>query len=219
MAQYRPKVSSSSKSGKKFTPQSDNFVEAIRDIGSNSFDSFKNDLLTETPKDFIRQLLGIEKPPTRASGEIHLGQSIEIDKVLESEKEENKILQAQLTHERNLRQNMEQYAARHTQELKLQLKAVHKEVEELAKSTVELAENVKIATMQAPVEAGVYHIVFFEKLLSFIKNFRKKINQANLWLQSSNKKAAKKRSFWGQVSKSGAKRLLSSEDYSQRSAG
>ena len=78
---------------------------------------------------------------------------------------------------------------------------------------------IKIATLQATVEPGVYHIIFFEKLLSFIKSFRKKISQANLWIQSANKKAAKRRTFWGQVAKSGTQRLLSSEDYSQRSAG
>ncbi len=200
-------------------PQSDNFVESMRDIGRETINTLKDDLIKETPKDFIRQLLGLERPKASASGEIQLGQSIEIDQVIESQTEENKSLQTQLIHERTLRQDQEQYSARQTQELKLQLKALQSEVEEVAKSTIQLSQEVKIATIQATVEPGIYHIVFFEKLLSFIKSFRKKINQANLWIQSANKKAAKRRTFWGQVAKSGAQRLLSNEDYSQRSAG
>lgn len=200
-------------------PQSDNFVESMRDIGQGTVATLKDDLVKETSKDFIRQLLGLGRPKTSASGEIQLGQSIEIDQVIESQTEENRALQAQLILERTRRQSQEQYVTRQTQELKLQLKALQSEVEEVAKETVQLSQEIKIATLQTTVEPGVYHIVFFEKLLSLIKSFRKKINQANLWIQSANKKASKRRTFWGQVAKSGAQRLLSNEDYSQRSAG
>lgn len=221
--QYRSNKSTNStgkgRSGKTPMLQSDNFVESMRGIGRGTINTLTDDFIKETPKDFIRQLLGLERPPINASGEIQLGQSIEINQVIESQTEENKSLQAQLVHERKSRQDNEQYTTRQTQELKLQLKALQGETEKIAKSTIQLSQEIKIATIQATVEPGVYHIVFFEKLLSFIKAFRKKINQANLWIQSANKKASKRRTFWGQVSKSGAQRLLSSEDYSQRSAG
>src|SRR3989344_491664 len=219
--QYRSSKPSSQngKGGKTHMPQSDNFVESMHDIGRETINTLKDDLINGTPKDFIRQLLGLERSKASASGDIQLGQSIEIDQVIESQTEENRTLQAQLTFERAQRQYQEQYVPRQTQELKLQLKALQSEVEEVAKETVQLSQEIKIATLQATVEPGVYHIIFFEKLLSFIKSFRKKISQANLWIQSANKKAAKRRTFWGQVAKSGTQRLLSSEDYSQRSAG
>ena len=74
--------------------------------------------------------------------------------------------------------------------------------------------------MQAPANPGVYHIVFFEKLLDFIKTFRRKIENADVWLQSSNKRAEKK-NFWGTFTskKGGTKFLLSQEHYVARSTG
>jgi hypothetical protein len=217
--QYFGGVKPLRKKGNRFMPQSDNFVEAFRDIGDNTVKSIKDDLLFETPKNFINQLFGQEKPKASASGEIMMGGYIEIDSVIESQKEENLSLQRQLTHERNLRQTLEAASAQQTNELKLQLKSLMDETEKVVIETVELSQEIKIATMQAPVNSGIYHIIFFEKLLTFIKQFRKKIHQSSLWLQSQNKIAAKKKTFWGQVGKSGAKRLLSTEDYSQRSAG
>src|SRR3989344_1908364 len=89
----------------------------------------------------------------------------------------------------------------------------------LEQKTESLAEETKIAALQGPVEPGIYHIIFFEKLLDFLKSFSKKIEEASVWLHAVNKRAAKK-NVWGAHYKShGAKYLLSSEHYLQRSAG
>jgi hypothetical protein len=72
--------------------------------------------------------------------------------------------------------------------------------------------------MQAPIEPGVYHLIFFEKLLEFIKSFRKNIGQAKVWLQSSNKRAQKK-NYWASYKKHGGKFLLAADHYVSRSAG
>ena len=199
-------------------PNRDSFVESMRDIEQGGFDSFKNDLVKETSKDFVRQLLGLERAPMSASGELKVGEPLIINKVLEEEKEENKVLRAQVARERSLRQESEAYNSRQTQELKLQLKALTTKAENIVKETIFLSQEVKIAIIQAPVEPGIYHITFFQNLLSFMESFRKKIHEANLWLASA-KKRSRKKTFWGQVSKGGAQRLLSGEDSSQRSAG
>jgi len=61
-------------------------------------------------------------------------------------------------------------------------------------------------------------LIFFEKIIEFIRNFRKNIDSASTWLQSSNKRAEKK-NFWAMYKKKGSSFLLSGESYSQRSAG
>ena len=94
-----------------------------------------------------------------------------------------------------------------TQELKIALHALIEEIKALAENTTELSEEIEIVTMQAPVEPGVYHVIFFEKLLEFIKSFRKKIEDASIWLHASNKRAAKM-NFWGKYKKHGGKFLL-----------
>jgi hypothetical protein len=107
---------------------------------------------------------------------------------------------------------------RRSNELRLQLKAIMQEVVILAGNTQDLGKEVQLAAMQAPIEPGVYHIIFFEKLLEFIKSFRKKIEEASVWLHISNKRAQKK-NFWGRYKQHGAKYLLSGEHYASRSAG
>ena len=67
------------------------------------------------------------------------------------------------------------------------------EVVVLADTTQDLGAEVKVAAMQAPVEPGIYHVIFFEKLLEFVRSFRKKIEEASVWLYASNKRAQKKK--------------------------
>ena len=92
------------------------------------------------------------------------------------------------------------------------------EVVTLAQSTQDLAQEVEIAAIQAPANPGIYHLVFFERLLEFITSFRKKIENAGHWLSAVNKRADKK-NYWSIYKKHGSKFLLSPDHYLQRSAG
>lgn len=215
-----PKNQNSQKGkNKRPQPRTDNVLEALRDIGGSGVKSLKKDLGAGVGQEFVRQLFGVKETPVSASGEIAPGKSLELREVLDVERKENKQLKAQLTQERRLREEEKALFDRKSQELKVELHALIEEVKGLAKSTQDISEEVEIAAMQAPANPGIYHVIFFEKLREFIASFRKKIENASIWLQSYNKRAAKKHSFWGQVSKSGSKRLLSPEDYLQRSAG
>ena len=204
----------------KTPPQNrDNLLEGLRGIGASGLTSLKKDVAQGIPEEFFRQMLGIEKPRARASGDIRPGQSIELTQAIEEQKEENKVLRIKLAQEQRLRSEDKNLFTQRTQELKMELHALSQETVKLAQSTQGLSREVEVAAMQAPANPGVYHINFFEQLRSFIASFRKKIENASLWLQASNNRSAKRRSFWGQVGQSGSKRLLSPEDYLQRSAG
>lgn len=200
----------------KFT---DNFLESLRDLGGGSVDSFKKDVVGGVPGELMRQILGFEKSAARISGELRLGETLDINKALEEGKKENRDLRLQIQLERTLNLEEQALVNNKSQEIRVELSALVEEVGVLAKTTQGLAQEVEIATFQAPANPGIYHLVFFEKLREFIKSFRKKIENASVWLQSYNERASKKRGFWGQVAKSGSKRLLSPEDYLQRSAG
>ena len=205
---------------KRQSPRSDNFLEALRDIGGSASDGIKRDLIGGIPQDILKQWFGgFEKPPVNASGEIQPGQSINLESIIEAERSENKVLHTQLVQEKRLREEEQVLFQKKSQELKVELHALVQEVGQLAKTTQGLAKETQIAAMQAPANPGVYHVNFFEKLREYIASFRKKIESAANWMQSYNQRAAKKKTFWGQVGKGGAKRLLSQEDYVQRSAG
>lgn len=204
----------------KGLPRTDNLLESLRDIGDSGIQSVKRDIFEGIPQDILGQIFGAtEKPQRKVQSDIKPGQSIEINAMLSQERQENKILRQRLAYEERIRQEDNSVIEQGTQSLKLELSALTQEVQNLAKTTQSLAQETKIAVMQAPANPGVYHVAFFERLREFIRSFRKRIESAAIWMQSHNQRAAKKRTFWGQVSKSGSKRLLSPEDYLQRSAG
>jgi hypothetical protein len=194
-----------------------NVLESFKDIGSSTTKSIKRDLINESSQDFLRELLGtrVEK---KYSGDIEPGEAIEMGEVFSGKREEAEKLKGQLALERVLREEEKRKIEEKTGELRLQLHALMQEVYELAKTTQGLGDQVEVATMQAPANPGVYHIIFFEKLLEFIHSFRKKIENAAVWLQGSNKRAEKK-NYWAIYKKHGSKFLLSPDHYLQRSAG
>ncbi len=197
----------------------ENILETLKDIGVSTGHSLKQDLIQRAPQEFVEQILGPDLLVTnRQSGEIIAGQSVEIDTV-QTEIEENITLKQRLSFERRVNDSDKAELENKTNELKLQLNAVMQEVVSITSQTQELAKETQIAAMQAPVEPGIYHIFFFKYLLDYLQSFRKKIEDASVWLSALNKRASKK-NMWGQnYKKSGAKYLLSSEHYIARSAG
>jgi hypothetical protein len=197
-----------------------NVLESIKDIGSSSARSIKSDLLGPSSEEFFSQLFG-PKSEKKYSGELTPGESLEIKDVFSGKEEENQKLKSQLGLERRLAEEEKRRIEKKGNELKVQLHALMQEILALAKTTQNLGQEVEVAAMQAPANPGVYHVIFFEKLLEFLKSFRKKIESADIWLSASNKRAEKK-NFWGIYKNKklgGSKFLLSPDHYLQRSAG
>lgn len=194
-----------------------NVLEALKEVG-NSTARQGTDLLKGMPKDFMQQLMGMQRPQRKFEGEINPGESLAVGDVLSGKREKEEKLQKQLGFERTLRQEESALVESKSRDLRLQLQAVMAEVQKMAASTAQIAPQIEIATMQAPVNPGIYHIIFFEKLLEFIKSFRKKIDNASVWLQGANKRAQKK-NYWSQYKKLGSSFLLNADHYNQRSAG
>src|SRR5258708_5318034 len=67
-------------------------------------------------------------------------------------------------------------------------------------------------------DPGIYHVIFLMKILEELKDFRKNIESASIWLTAVNKRANKK-NFWNQYKVQKGQALLNPETYNQRSAG
>lgn len=199
--------------GQKYT----NIIESLKDVGGGAVKSVKEDLITKVPEDLMDQLFW-PVSQKNYSGEIIPGESLEFNKVISGQKKEEDNLKKQISFERRLFEEERIQVQKKTNELRIQLKVIVDEVILLAKNTQDLGNEIQIASMQAPVEPGVYHVIFFEKLLDFIKSFRKKIEEASIWLHATNKRAEKK-NYWTTYKKHGGKFLLSGEHYLTRSAG
>ena len=191
-------------------------LESLKDLGGSAA-SQTGDLLKNTSEDFIRELMGIPRLQKK-SGEIGVGESIQLSEVISGKEEENKKLRAQIGLERQLSSEQTKLSQENITELRVQLQTLMQEVQKVAVSTQNFAEVTQVAMVQAPAEPGIYHIVFFQKVLEFLQSFRKKIDLAATWLQSSNKRAEKK-NYWNMYKKKGSSFLLSPDHYLQTSAG
>lgn len=195
-----------------------NVLESINEIGSQFVDTAKNEVKATTDEIF-RQLLGQQKNlQEKRSGNINAGNSLNISEVMSGEHEKTQKAEEQLFFERRLFSEEKRESESKIQELRLRLHAVSNEAVKLASSTANLTQEVKVAIMQNPANASEYQISFFENIIKLISDFRKKIDNAVVWMQGASKRAEKK-NFWSQYKKKGSSFLLSGETYSQRSAG
>ncbi len=194
-----------------------NVLESLKDLGSGATNQ-AGDLLKNTSEDFFKELFGISRQGIRRSGEMSPGDSLQMSEIMSGQEEENKKLRNQISAERQLSTDEKRVSQEKSNDLKVQLQALMQEVQKVAESTENLAEVTQVAMMSAPIEPGIYHLNFFQNILEFLQSFRKKIDLAATWLQSSNKRAEKK-NYWNMYKKKGSSFLLSPEHYSQRSAG
>jgi hypothetical protein len=205
----------SKKSSNKQKHQS--VLESLKDVGKDAGNTFRKDLLEGASRDMLRQILG-EARPKKLSGEMKPGESIEFGELREGTHTQKQEERRRSALETRLLKEEKRNVEKKKEELKIQLYALQNEVAKLAEATQELGEKTKVAAMQAPVEPGVYHLVYFEKLLEFIQSFRKKVENASIWLNATNKRAQKK-NYWATYKKHGSKFLLSPDHYLTRSAG
>lgn len=105
------------------------------------------------------------------------------------------------------------------QRAKLEIVAVQQELKKLAESTKHLTKEVEVAVRQDPVNPGVYHLSFLQKLRRKIILFKKRVDESASWLDEFNYRATKKGYYWGQVKKSGTKFMLSQERYMATQVG
>ena len=204
--------------GKNRSQKNPNVIEAFKDLGTSTANSFKKDLISKMPQDFMDQLFGPQASPNINSGELYPGMSAEFNPAVRQKSEEENKLKKQLSFERTLFQEERTLVQKRTNELRMQLKILTDEIVMLANSTQNLSKEVSIAAMQVTAEPGIYHIFFFEKIVDFIRSFRAKVEDATLWLGTSNKRAEKK-NYWSKYKKHGGKFLLSADHYLTRSAG
>lgn len=195
-----------------------NVLEALKDIGSSTGTSFKKDLVQGTSRDIIRQMLGESYKPRKVSGDIMPGESVEIDKAYSGEHQRVVQEKRQLSFLNRLKEQEVHQVESRSNELKIQLNRLQQELLALMESTQSLSEETEVAAMSVPADPGIYHINYFEKLIEFVRSFRRQIGSADMWMQASNKRSQKK-DYWSKYKKNGSKFLLSADHYLTRSAG
>lgn len=193
-----------------------NPLELLRDSAT----SLKTDLVKPMPEEALRQIFGrTSAKDKKISGELKIGASVEISEIITGKKGEESRVNEKIEFEARLRREDDLLVSRRLNELRLQIHAIKEEITKAVKATVDLSEELKIAAFEEPLEATEHEARRLDKLLEAIMSYRKKIQKASVWLHSVNQRRAKKNMWGSNYKKHGAKYLLSSEHYLQRSAG
>lgn len=178
----------------------DSFLEALQELGKGVVSEAKIQVKNIVTQD-VPQSFGL-------SGDLQPDQPVSIESMHKTE-----------TRFSNRLQEERMVYLRSEQETKHQITALLQEIQLLAKTTGQMAQEIQVATMQAVVNPGVYHRTFFEQLRTFIKDIRAKVTESRNWLSTHSGRASKKNYYWGQVGQSGSKYMLSSERYMVTSTG
>lgn len=192
-----------------------NFLEALRDLGSGFADSAVKDLGGGLAKDAFGQLTGRQN-----SGDLKPNQDFDLTKARETqqrkvESQSREFYQDYL----DIRRQEKLVYSRVEQETKLQIAAILEELKKIALSTKNLAQEVETAAAQVPVDPGSYHLTFFEKLRETLILLRKRLDDSATWLAAFSQRSKRRNHYWGQFKKSGSKFLLSQERYMSTQAG
>lgn len=195
---------------KKRPVLSDNFLEKLRELGSDVGDSVIEDVIEGLPSTAIDQLTGRKR-----SGTLKPNETLSLEEAQEQEQSRRRLSREFF----RVRQEERLVFKQEEQKTRLQIKAIQEELKKLVESTKDLVKEVEVASKLEPVEPGVYHLNFFERLKQAIIIFRKKIEDSASWLSLFNQRAKKRGYYWTQFKKSGTKFLLSQERYMATQAG
>lgn len=193
----------------------DSFLEALRDLGSGVVDSVAHDVVGGVTEEAVDQLTGRKTNTPKTNQTLQPGEWAEVEQEA-WEKEKIEPFQREFG---QIQQQERLLFKQSEQNNQLQIRGILEELKKLVASTETLAEEVEVAVQQAPVDPGVYHLSFFEKLRQTIILFKRQIEDSSTWLAAFNQKAKKHNYYWGQVRKSGTKYLLSQDRYMSTQAG
>jgi hypothetical protein len=79
------------------------------------------------------------------------------------------------------------------------IKQLQEQLRSLAKEMKTLDGSVKTAIHSDVVDPGTYHVHFFQQLLNFVILMRKRVQEANTWIENFNSRSKKQGHFWSQV--------------------
>lgn len=186
-------------------------------IGSQSSKGkvYKNQNTIETLKDSRRsdlldQFFGNSNPDYLNQDEF--GWSREAKKPVQKQRQEFSIFNYQHYYEKEIVKK----------EIKQLTEQVRKELELIKKADASLLQEVKdvqrITLESLPEKPGIYHIRFFEIILSILRSLRAKIGESRTWLQAMVSKKKKRGSLFSfRSKKQGTLYSLSQELQSARS--
>lgn len=184
------------KKSSAFDGYDENPVEAIRGIAGGVIKGVVSDVIGGVAKNTISQIFG-----TKSDGELKPNETFNFDEFERPGERLKPVIQRQP--EMLLFSVREQETTRQIDNLRQELKA-------MINSSNLLSKEIEKAVMEIPVNPGIYHINFFERLRKIIKLLRQQIDESRTWLQLMTSKK-KQKGYWNMYKKHGTTFGLSGE--------
>ena len=182
----------------------DSILEALRDLSGGVGKTVTKDVAGKVASDALASLFG---SPIQ-QGEMHQNESIDFP----VERQPRPAMR------RPEIRPAEKVIFHEDAQIKQQLDAVRAELSALSKSIQMLSTENHKAVNETPVNPGVYHVNFYEKLRAVLQMLREQIDDSRSWL-TMHQSRKKKMGYWGMFKKHGTTFGLSNERSLATSAG
>ncbi len=177
--------------------QNDSILESLRSLGSGVGKSIAKDVAGSVASDALSSLFGA---PAKKQGELSANKPLNFQK-------------ERMPFPGFKRPEAKPYAPfvkKEEPQLKEQIMAVQAELKALAASIKSLSNDIQKTVTEVPIDPGIYHKNFYERIRSVLKLMREQIDDSRTWLNVSGSRKNKK-SYWGKYKKHGTSFGLSNE--------
>lgn len=181
----------------------DSILESIRGVGGDVGKTLVKDVAGKVGADAVSSLFGA---PVQ-SGELHMNQEI----VFNKEQNNPPHAHAERAPSRAPIQLVEKG-------IEQKIDAIRQELQAISQSMKALNTEIQRAVTEVPIDPGVYHLNFYERLRSVLVILRTQIEDSRSWLALSTSRR-KKKGYWSLYKKHGTKFGLSAERTLATSAG
>lgn len=187
---------------KQTSYQNDSLLESIRGLGTGVRRTLTNDIARGVTGDVMLSLLGA----TPKFGELKPDEPINMpDKQRQPEYAPLQPMFRRPEYRQPVVIAKEDQAL-----LKQQIDAVRAELKTIAHSLKTLNSEIHKTIAEVPVDPGIYHQNFFDRLRSVLKALREQIDDSRSWLSLTSSRKQKKQ-YWGMYKKHGTQFGLSNE--------
>lgn len=191
---------------KPTTYTNDGILEALRGLSGGVGKTVTKDVAGKVASDALASLFGAMP---KQSGELKPNQSIDLGVEEQPQPRYRRPEVAPAT--RPVHED--------SQKIAQQIESVRAELKALAASVKSLNTEINKAVSEVPVDPGIYHVNFFERLRSILKVLREQIDDSRTWLALSAERKQKKLGYWAMFKKHGTTFGLSNERSIATSAG
>lgn len=186
-----------------------NFIEARQGIVKDTAKSLKDDLIKGTANQMVDTIFN---RGSQENSENENKESFDFNEFMHSSEAANK-----QRHFDRVKYEYDQVETvifnRRQQEIEKKIEQIQLELKNLAHEVVVLDETTQTVIQQEIVDPGVYHLNFFERLLNFVVQLRKRVAESRNWAALHQHRGKAKSYFWQQSNKKvgGTKFMLSQE--------